>query len=698
METDKQVDEEFYNLSCTKEEILNNKCTDRIINNEQIKEVFNQIKEDLFNHIYKDENRIIITKNALFQVSTLEQQKFENNPNISSIDFGECENILKNKYNISSEESINIVKLDIKSEDFSTIFVLYELYNSNSTHQLSLDSCKNSKVILNIPKQLEKETFILYDNLNKNGYDLFNINDSYYNDICSTYTTLDKTDILLNDRQEDYFIRNGNITLCQIHCKYKFYNLTNNKSKCECDIQTELIETNIPKINFQNNIIENFFLNPITNSNFKVLKCYKLAFDFNDFSKNIGRIMMSIIYFIFLLFMLYYIIKEKTKIRAFIQLILKKYYGHIENKMKINKMVENEELKNNPPKKNGNGDKINNKINNNININNSSKRYGFVNSGNDLLNHNESQLQNDEIAQNNINIVVIKKYYGKIKKSKKKDGKKSKIKRCTNGNIKIYNIKKEKSKNKKKNINKENDTKNIKNKKFISKEMNDYEKNHLYYEKALIHDKRTYCNYYWSLLKTKHLILFTFLPANDYNLFSLKICTFLISFSLYFNINCFFFRDKTMHKIYIDKGKYNIVYQIPQVLYSLIISVIFNSIFKLLSLSQKNILSIKKNKKAVNAIKKSKEIHTNINIKFIVFFILGNIFLLFFWYYISCFCAVYINTQIILIKDIFICFLLSMIYPFGLYLLPGILRISALKAKNKDQRCLYKLSLLLAAM
>ena len=228
--------------------------------------------------------------------------------------------------------------------------------------------------------------------------------------------------------------------------------------------------------------------------------------------------------------------------------------------------------------------------------------------------------------------------------------------------------------------------------------MNDYEKNHLYYEKALIHDKRTYCNYYWSLLKTKHLILFSFLPANDYNLFSLKICTFLISFSLYFNINCFFFRDKTMHKIYIDKGKYNIVYQIPQVLYSLIISVIFNSIFKLLSLSQKNILSIKKNKKAVNAIKKSKEIHTNINIKFIVFFILGNIFLLFFWYYISCFCAVYINTQIILIKDIFICFLLSMIYPFGLYLLPGILRISALKAKNKDQRCLYKLSLLLAAM
>ena len=68
----------------------------------------------------------------------------------------------------------------------------------------------------------------------------------------------------------------------------------------------------------------------------------------------------------------------------------------------------------------------------------------------------------------------------------------------------------------------------------------------------------------------------------------------------------------------------------------------------------------------------------------------------FFWYFISCFCSVYINTQIILIKDTIISFGLSMAYPFVLNLLPGILRISALRAKNKDKECFYKISAVIA--
>ena len=66
--------------------------------------------------------------------------------------------------------------------------------------------------------------------------------------------------------------------------------------------------------------------------------------------------------------------------------------------------------------------------------------------------------------------------------------------------------------------------------------------------------------------------------------------------------------------------------------------------------------------------------------------------MLFFWYFISCFCAVYKNTQIILIIDTIISFTLSMIYPFGLNLIPGFFRIPALKAKNKDKKYLYILS------
>ena len=72
------------------------------------------------------------------------------------------------------------------------------------------------------------------------------------------------------------------------------------------------------------------------------------------------------------------------------------------------------------------------------------------------------------------------------------------------------------------------------------------------------------------------------------------------------------------------------------------------------------------------------------------------ILMLFFWYFISCFCSVYINTQKILIKDTLISFCLSMLYPFGLNLLPGFFRIPALRAKKRDQKYLYNASLLIA--
>ena len=46
---------------------------------------------------------------------------------------------------------------------------------------------------------------------------------------------------------------------------------------------------------------------------------------------------------------------------------------------------------------------------------------------------------------------------------------------------------------------------------------NDQELNTLEYKIAIEVDKRTYFQYYWSLLKKKQLIIFTFCPDNDYN-------------------------------------------------------------------------------------------------------------------------------------------------------------------------------------
>ena len=72
--------------------------------------------------------------------------------------------------------------------------------------------------------------------------------------------------------------------------------------------------------------------------------------------------------------------------------------------------------------------------------------------------------------------------------------------------------------------------------------------NALDYKVALLIDKRSYTQYYCSLIRKKQIIIFTFVPIDDYNLVSLKISLFLLSFSLYMTVNAFFFTDNTMHQ------------------------------------------------------------------------------------------------------------------------------------------------------
>ena len=112
-----------------------------------------------------------------------------------------------------------------------------------------------------------------------------------------------------------------------------------------------------------------------------------------------------------------------------------------------------------------------------------------------------------------------------------------------------------------------------------------------------------------------------------------------------------FFNDSTIHKIYLDKGSFNFIYQLPQIIFSSLIYSLLNVILKQLALSEKNILKLKENKKYKSINKSSKTLIKCLFYKSMLFFIIGFIYLLFFWYYISSFCAVYENTQIHLIKN-----------------------------------------------
>ena len=217
---------------------------------------------------------------------------------------------------------------------------------------------------------------------------------------------------------------------------------------------------------------------------------------------------------------------------------------------------------------------------------------------------------------------------------------------------------------------------------------NDRELNDLQFNSALKYDNRTFWEFYFSLLKTEH-ILMKVPYQRDYNSRIIKMFLCLYNFGLSFTINALFFDDETIEQIFADDGKFNFLYQIPQIIYSSVISFFFGNIIDILALSEENVLAFKNEKISKNIMNNVKKLLIILQIKFLYFFILSFLFLLIFWYYIICFCAVYKNTQYHLIKDTLISFGTSMFTPFGLYLIPGILRIPGIKKKSL---ILFKLS------
>ena len=147
----------------------------------------------------------------------------------------------------------------------------------------------------------------------------------------------------------------------------------------------------------------------------------------------------------------------------------------------------------------------------------------------------------------------------------------------------------------------------------------DNELNNLEYKDALKFDKRTYSTYYVSLIKTKHLLFFSFHPKFDFNSRVIKIYLFFFNFTTYFFVNALFFTDETMGKINKDGGSFNFIYNLPQIVYSRIISIIINEIVKFLVLTEKMFIKYRNTVKKGNIATLSSDIIRNIKIKFVLF-------------------------------------------------------------------------------
>ena len=439
--------------------------------------------------------------------------------------------------------------------------------------------------------------------------------------------------------------------------------------------------------------------------NLKIMKCYQLLLTKQGLIYNIGSYILIIIIFIYSINSNIFFIVEYDKLFKKIDLIFK----FIKKENSYESMTN---LNNNAPVKKG---IINNNKKNKIN-----KQQGIEQVFKKIKNKKSSKLNPKKMndiyeSKKENNKIIINKNKNDIKKRLSKKYKTNLSKKITLKNTDAQSASKTKLINKnsdelfiRKNKNlkifenadknnitifRKNSRKENKEKKNNYINFNDYELNTMTYDKALKYDKRTYIQYYISLLRTNHILIFAFVCSNDYNSTALKISLFFFSFALYYTVNALFFTDSKIHDIYTEKGSYNFIYQIPLILYSTIISIVVNSIISFFSLSQKDVLKVKNGNLKNNLNKEKEKLVKFLRLKFIYFFKLSIIFLIFFWYYLSCFCAVYTNTQIHLLKDTLVSFGLSLLYPIPIYLIPGILRIYSLKNKNK--KCIYSISKLM---
>lgn len=155
-------------------------------------------------------------------------------------------------------------------------------------------------------------------------------------------------------------------------------------------------------------------------------------------------------------------------------------------------------------------------------------------------------------------------------------------------------------------------------------------------------------------------------------------------------MNVFFFNDETINKLYLSYGKFDFFQQVPQIVFSTIVSNVIEVIICFLSLTDKHYYQIKALTK--NDKKKIFDIIKCVKRKLVIFFIFTFIFFLFYMYLITAFCAVYENTQLVFIKDSLLSFLLSQIYPFILYSICALLRLIAIKGKWCELKFLYIIS------
>ena len=300
---------------------------------------------------------------------------------ISAIDLGNCTQVIKEYYNISSEE--NLIILNIESKNDKTKKKETENNNNkdnsfnlgknmqievfdNSGRKLNLSVCKQDIKIMKYIGGVEELNIESAKSLSLQGIDVFNASDDYFNDICIEVDNEEGKDIIINDRRNDIY---QNATFCQEGCTYSGMDYKLMTANCICDsnflqgekdITNEEINKQPETANFKS--ITKSFISNLLQFNFDVVKCSNLVFNKKILIKNIGFFVLAIMQFLQIIFLFIYLNKKLRKIKYF----MINYKNDNINNMKQNFSTKNinglkNSAKNNIKNTNLKFDKLNNK-------------------------------------------------------------------------------------------------------------------------------------------------------------------------------------------------------------------------------------------------------------------------------------------------------------------------------------------------
>ena len=599
-------------------------------------------------YIYQNENyEIAIYKNT----SCLSELSID----MPIIDFQNCYDKIKQVYNITEELIIAIVdRLDQDNPNTS-----YSIYHPISGEKLDAATICQNETILVIENHFIDEDDPLYElkmSLIKQNINIFDSENSFFNDICFDFKNQKKRDIALSDRIKYYYQKTN---LCDEGCKQISFDLNTLTAKCDCqynDIETE--ESN-NKNNNNELIKDNEILDAvaggiiefINSSNIFIVKCYRYIF--NHITNSFGAIISLILLFFNIISTILFFIKEFPKLKIYIYSLTENYILFLFHSNK-----------NFPPKKNKHI-----KTTNNIEI--------YNKKNNNSINTN-----------NNIYKSINEKSLGSIN-SKDKTNSKDLIIAYKNSKFKHTN--KTEYENSEKNSNSEK----IKENKNFFKEYLETSLDDLEFDDAIIKDNRKFCEYFCDNFKDKQSLANTFIAKDPLKTRTIKIIVFIFDIILNFVINALFITEDYISMLYhLDEEDSFFTFiprSISRFIKTTIVGEVIGYITSFFFIEEKKIKSFfkreKDNKIALkqNVIMLIKELKK----RYLAFIIIVFVIILISFFYLLCFNYVYPYTQMEWIKTSIMVIILRQILSCLIILLEAILRFLSFKIKSEK---MYKFS------